>query len=261
MDGDRAELSVVECVVVFHAHPDDEAIFTGGSIARLAALGVRVVVVFATDGADPGTPLALVREAEARAACELLGAHRVEFLRHADSGLRGHERTDGVVSFTAAGPQATAQLAQLLRDEHAAALVVYDEGGIYGHPDHIAVHRVGVAAALDACVATVYESTVDREYLHFVETHLVGHAVESLLGIEVERLNAAPLGVPTVMVSTTVDVRSQCSLKRAAMAAHASQIAADSETLTMPDETFEGVYGFEWYVRRGPAGPLERCAF
>jgi len=250
-----------ECVVVLHAHPDDEAIFTGGTIARLSADGVRVVVVFATDGADPGTAMAATREAEARAACALLGAHRVEFLRFADSGLRGEHRADGVVPFVAAGVGAVEQLAAWLRDEQPLALVVYDEGGIYGHPDHVAVHHCGLAAAAAAGVATVYECTVDREYLHFVETHLVGHAIESLLGIEVERINAAPLGVPTVLVSTTIDVRPWAVVKRAAMAAHTSQIAADSETLTMADDTFAGVYGFEWYVRRGPAGPLERFAF
>ncbi len=112
-----------------------------------------------------------------------------------------------------------------------------------------------------AGTATVYEATVDREYLHFVETHLVGHAVQSLLGMEV-RTNAAPLGVPTVEVSITVDVCGQADVKRAAMAAHPSQIPAGSEALTMPAETLAGVYGYEWYVRAiGPAGPLDPLAF
>lgn len=248
MDERRAS----ECVVVFHAHPDDEAIFTGGTIARLTDDGVRVVVVLATHGAHSSrSPLAEVRRREAERACELLGVQRVDFLGHADSGLDGDAAEEPGAAFcqqpvaTAAAP-----LAALLRDEHADALVVYDAGGIYGHPDHIAVHRVGHAAALAAGVATVYESTVDREYLHFVATHLVGHAVQSLLGMEITATNVAPLGVPTVEVTTTVDVRGHSERKRAAMAAHASQIAADSETLTMDGETFDGVYGFEWYVDR-----------
>ena len=142
------------------------------------------------------------------------------------------------------------------------SLVVYVPGGIYGHPDHIAVHRVGRVAADLAGTPTLYECTVDREYLHFVETHLVGHAVESLLGMEVGATNSAPLGVPTVLVDLTIDVRAQRDAKRAAMAAHASQIAANSETLTMDDDTFDGVYGFEWYMRTsGPRGPLDEFAF
>lgn len=67
-------------------------------------------------------------------------------------------------------------------------------------------------------------------------------------------------GCPPVSVSTTVHVRPVIETKRAAMAAHASQIAAGSETLTMPAATFEGVYGFEWFVRK-LQGPLERHAF
>lgn len=252
-----------ECVVVLHAHPDDEAIFTGGTIARLVDDGVRVVVVLATTGAAaPDSSLARRRLGEAQAACERLGVHRVVFLGHADSGLDG----DGADPIDAAFCRqpldaAAAPLVELLREERADALVTYDEGGIYGHPDHVAVHRVGAVAAAAAGVTTVYECTVDREYLHFVATHLVGHAVQSLLGMEIAATNAAPLGVSTVEVTTTIDVRAQAATKRAAMAAHASQIAADSETLTMDHETFDGVYGFEWYVRKGPKGPLERIAF
>jgi LmbE family N-acetylglucosaminyl deacetylase len=252
-----------DCVVVLHAHPDDEAIFTGGTIALLAADGVRVVVVFATAGShDPADALADLRTTEAREACALLGAQRVEILGYADSGLDGRGAVAGTTACCAApAAEVTDRLAALLREERATALVVYDEGGIYGHPDHLAVHRWGHAAADAAGLATVYECTVDREYLHFVETHLVGHAIASLLGMEVAATNLAPLGVPTVLVSTTIDVRRVIGIKRAAMAAHASQIAADSETLTMPSATFEGVYGFEWFVRKGPHGPLERHAF
>ena len=250
-------------VVLFHAHPDDEAIFTGGTIARLVEVGARVSVVFGTNGAhDPNSDLARVRVGEARAACALLGVHRVEFLGFADSGLRGDEAAPGCTAFAAAGVSAVAVLlTDVLRDERATALVVYDEGGIYGHPDHLMVHRAGHAAAEAAGVATVYDATVDREYLHFVETHLVGHAVQSLLGMETPAINAAPLGVPTVLLSTTIDVRAEAAVKRAAMGAHVSQIGPGSETMTMDGSTFDGVYGFEWYVRKGPRGPLERLAF
>lgn len=249
-------------VVLLHAHPDDEAIFTGGTLVRLAAAGHRTVVVFATNGdEDPSGPTAAVRVREARAACDLLGVARVEFLGFGDSGLAGS--SPGPAALCRAEPDDVAgRLAALLEDERAAALVAYDPGGIYGHPDHLVVHRAGHAAALRAATPTRYEATVDREYLHFVETHLVGHAVESLLGMEVTATNAAPLGVPTVEVSVTVDVRDVIDVKRAAMAAHPSQIAADSETLTMPADTFAGVYGFEWFVRAaGPAGPIDDLAY
>lgn len=247
--------------VFLHAHPDDESIFTGGTLRRLHEAGERTVVVLATNGdALLHSDMARTRVAEARAACALLGVDRVELLGFADSGMDGE--LAGADSFWLADHDVVAhRLAELLRDEQAAALVVYDVGGIYGHPDHLAVHRVGRMAAALAGTPSVYEATVDREYLHFVETHLVGHAVQSLLGMEV-RTNAAPLGVPTVEVSVTVDVREWAPLKRAAMAAHASQIPPGSEALTMPADTFEGVYGYEWFIRAaGPAGPLDTLAF
>lgn len=249
-------------VVFFHAHPDDEAIFTGGTIARLVAQGHRVSVVYLTNGdRDPHGELAAVRVAEARAACALLGTTRVAFLGLGDSGLDAATAGPGS-SWLADHATVVAQLEAVLRDEDAGALVVYDEGGIYGHPDHLVVHRTGLAAAEAAGTPCVYESTVDREYLHFVETHLVGHAVQSLLGMEIAATNAAPLGVPTVEVSVTVDVRDQAAVKRAAMAAHASQIGPSSEPLTMAADTFDGVYGYEWYVRRrGVAGPLDALGF
>ncbi len=248
-------------VLFLHAHPDDEAIFTGGTLCRLADAGVPTTVVFATDGAPSRAhPLAAVRRAEAVAACALLGVGRTEFLGYGDSGLYGES---GAAEALCAAPlvDVASRVAALVQASGAAAVVTYDEGGIYGHPDHLVVHRVGEWLRAEGSVPTVYEATVDREYLHFVETHLVGHAVNSLLGMEVSALNTAPLGVPTVEVSLTVDVRAQDATKRAAMAVHESQISSDSEALTMPPATFVGVYGFEWFVRRGPAGPLDRLAY
>jgi len=231
-------------------------IFTGGTIARLAALGHRCVVVIATSGelgvaAHDEAPLGRVRERETAAACEILGAARVAFLGYTDSGLAamGDERPGGAFSMADVGAAAE-RLAAILIEESAGALVIYDDGGIYRHPDHIAVHHVGVAAATMASTTIVYEATVDREYLHFVETHLVGHALASLA-------DPAPVGVPTVLVSTTVDVTGVIALKRSAMAAHTSQLPPTADVMTMNDETFTAVYGYEWYVRRGPEGIID----
>lgn len=238
------------CVVFFHAHPDDESIFTGGTLRLLADRGVRTVVVIATDGAAgapaDGGDLATRRAAEAREACDLLGVDALHLLGYADGGPLG----SCVV--------AVDHLARLLREEGATAVVTYDDGGIYAHPDHLAVHRIGVAAAELAGVELVYEATVDREYLHFVETHLVHHAVEWLLGEDAAAVrNRAPLGVPTVVVSTMVDVGDVVDVKRAAIGAHRSQVPAGSPLHAMDSETFRAVYGHEWFVRRGPRGPIE----
>lgn len=251
--------------VFFHAHPDDEAIFTGGTIALLAAAGQRVVVLVATGGElgelprgfGEGDELAGVRRAETERAAGLLGADAVRFLGYRDSGMAGEAANDVPGSLWSTAPAEVARrTAAVLREERADALVVYDEAGVYGHPDHIAVHRAGIAAAELAGVPVVYEVTVDREYLHFVETHLVEEAVLATdLG-----LARSHLGLPTVAISTTVDVRAVLAAKRAAMAAHASQIPETTSALQLGLEHFADVYGYEWYVRRGPRGPLDGLA-
>jgi len=247
-------------VAFFHAHPDDEAIFTGGTIALLSDAGARVVLVFATSGEhgevrgdlERGESVGEHRARETAAAAHVLGAARVEFLGYRDSGLPGDAANDAPGAFAvAATDEAAAQLAVILESESVDALVTYDAGGIYGHPDHVQVHRVGAHAARLAGVATVYQATVDREYLHFVETHLVDEAHRA----------AAPsmptVGVPTVYITNEIDVRAVLDRKRAAIAAHASQVPETSSAMSLRPEAFAGVYGFEWYVREGPPGPLD----
>lgn len=267
-------------VVFFHAHPDDEAIFTGGTMALLAAAGWRVVLVVATAGEQglttaligPEVPLAVRRTGETAQAAETLGAQRIEFLGYHDSGLDGPSGSRPVGAFADAPiEEAAARLAGILAEEQARALVSYDARGIYGHVDHVQIHKVGLAAAGDAGVPTVYEATVDREYLHFVETHLV---VEATIAAQPERteaglrhrgqaeppslgLAAAPLGLSTVEIDCTVDVRPVLSVKRRAMAAHASQIPETSSAMRLPDGDFAAVYGYEWYARHGPVGPID----
>ncbi|HEX2064719.1 MAG TPA: PIG-L family deacetylase [Acidimicrobiales bacterium] len=253
-------------MVFLHAHPDDESIFTGGTMAKLALSGCRVVLVVATGGelGEPtlqaaGSPsLRDLRVEETVRAAEVLGVERLELLGYRDSGMAGSAANDEPGSFHRADPEdAARRVAGILAEERAVAAVVYDAHGIYGHPDHVQVHAVGVRAARLAGVDTVYESTVDREYLHFVETHVVveagGHLGE--LG-----LAATGLGVPTVMVTNVVDVRDVLDRKRRAMAAHASQIPETASAMQLPTHSFSAVYGFEWFVRLGPPGPIDALA-
>ena len=256
-------------VAFFHAHPDDEAIFSGGTMARLAASGSRVLLVTATNGelgattsaAEAGEGLGRQRRAETMVAADLLGVSRLEFLNYRDSGMLGDSANQVTGSFWSADTDDVARrLAMLLAEERAEALVVYDQMGIYGHPDHVKVHRVGVRAAELAGVEPLYEVTIDREYLHFVETHAVVEAglVGGLGGHPAELgLAASSLGLPTVMITTTVDVRPVLAVKRSAMAAHASQIPETASAMRLPTEAFAAVYGYEWFVRRGPPGPIE----
>jgi LmbE family N-acetylglucosaminyl deacetylase len=255
-----------QSIVFFHAHPDDEAIFSGGTMARLARAGHHVVVVMATSGgrgqaivttvgdddtAPPGLPEQ--RERELAEACRILGVSRLVLLSYEDSGVEP-TRESGARPFCDIPIEEVApRVASVLSEERASALVVYDEGGIYGHPDHVHVHSVGIAAARLAAVPTVYEMTLDREYLHFVDTHLIDHARESLPHIE-------HIGVPTVYVSTTVDVRMVLAQKKSAITAHASQVQPSSSVMRLSEASFREVYGYEWFVRRGPRGVIESLA-
>jgi LmbE family N-acetylglucosaminyl deacetylase len=258
----------VSTVVFLHAHPDDETIFTGGTIAALADAGHRVVVVFATDGrlglpVERDVRLQAVRTDESHAAGAILGVARVVFLEHADSGLDLDALGDDAFAAVPVA-SAAAELEAILLDEGAEAIVTYDVGGIYPHPDHLHVHRVARAAAAGAGTATVYEATVDREHLHFVETHLVveaSGAVPGLLGADPAlRMSAWTIGSPTVIIDLSIDVRPFIDRKRAAMAAHASQITGESSARALDDVAFAEVYGTEWYLRSGPPGPLDTLA-
>jgi LmbE family N-acetylglucosaminyl deacetylase len=256
---------VTRAVVFFHAHPDDEAIFTGGTMARLSDAGHRVVLVVATGG-ELGLPhedatgpdrLAEVRQVETERAAAMLGVARVVFLGYRDSGMQGDPANGAPGSLWSADPVEIAErVVPILREETAAALVTYDEFGIYGHPDHLQVHRAGRLCAAQAGVATVYQATVDREYLHFVETHLVEEAIlAGDLG-----LVRSHIGVPSVVVTTTVDTADVLDRKRAAMAAHASQIPETTSAFQLGLEQFGAVYRWEWFVRDGPAGAIDQLA-
>jgi len=259
-------------VVFVHAHPDDEAIFTGGTMRRLASAGHRVVLVVATGGELGAAPegvvpagaaggdvraLAARRTTETDTAAALLGVARVAWLGYHDSGMAGDPANHAEGSFWSAdAAEAAERLTAVLRQEAPAAVVVYDADGIYGHPDHVQVHRVGHRAASAAGVPTIYDATVDREYLHFVETHLVEEAIlAGDLG-----LVRSHIGVPSVEVGATVDVRRVLDVKRAAMAAHASQIPESTSALQLPEHHFAEVYGWEWYVRTGRRGPIDVLA-
>ncbi|MGB3413031.1 MAG: PIG-L family deacetylase [Microthrixaceae bacterium] len=246
-------------VAFFHAHPDDEAIFTGGTMLRLKMLGHRVVLILATGGelgigpAGPGELLAL-RLAEVERSARILGVDSVIPLGYHDSGMLGDPANDLSGSFWSADIASAAEsLASSLSSESVDSLVVYDPNGIYGHPDHVKCHRVGVHAAQLADISSTYEMTVDREYLHFVETHLV---TEAALGGDLG-LAGSRVGYSTAEIELQVDVRTVIDAKRAAMACHTSQLPEDAPVFLLEPERFIEVYGWEWYVRTGTPGALE----
>lgn len=166
-------MDVSGTILSIHAHPDDEAMLTGETLAKAAARGLRTIVVYGTRGEAGETGLDLDgetlgqrREVEARAACATLGVARVEFLDHVDSGMAGTATNDHPAAFGRADPVAVAErVARLLADEEVAAVIGYDANGTYGHPDHLQVHRVAHELAPRLGAAWVFDATYHREYL------------------------------------------------------------------------------------------------
>ncbi|HEX3426773.1 MAG TPA: PIG-L family deacetylase [Acidimicrobiales bacterium] len=241
-------------VVFFHAHPDDEVLFTGGTMARAAAEGHRVVLVTATRGergldragvVAAGETVADRREYELRASAAGLGVARCEILGYQDSGING----DGTGGFSQApAEEAAAALAAILVEEAADVFVTYDERGIYGHPDHVMVHKVGLRAAQLADTDSVYLATIDRERL---ET-LLGLAQTFGLAIDDVTLDwAVNAGVSGERITATVDVSDYVDAKRAGMVAHQTQFPPGTGVLELPAPAFQMVFGTEWYIELG----------
>ena len=272
--GTRDDDPVPGTMVCFHAHPDDECIGTGGVIAQAAARGHRVVLVLATrgelgeaGGAAPGAPddLARLRTAETERAAQILGIARIEYLGYHDSGMAGSPHNDAPGSFWSASvEEAATRLASILVEEDAEVLTVYDDDGVYGHPDHIQVHRVGVRAAELAGTPRVYEATMNVDALRrAARVHLTRARAEGVeLPPEVSDPDDISIGVPEARITTTVDVRDFVDVKRSALAAHASQVDETSFFLAMPLDTFRDLFGTEWFIRRGrPPGVAETTLF
>jgi LmbE family N-acetylglucosaminyl deacetylase len=257
-------------LVFFHAHPDDEAIATGGSMAAAADAGHRVVLIVATGGEEgevaegflgDGETLAEVRERETCAAATILGCARVHFLGYRDSGMMGEGANQHPDSFWQADVErAAAQVATILEEEDADVVTVYDRHGGYGHPDHIQVHRVGHRAAKLAATPRVFEATMNRDLIRRWSSALRAAGDEIATAADADDPAMEEVGLPDTELTTAVDVAALIDLKRAAMAAHASQIDDDSWFLRLPPEGFLMAFGTEWYRRTLPAfnGSLPR---
>lgn len=259
-------------LVAFHAHPDDESISMGGTMAQAAAAGHKVVVVTATDGAvgevdegylDEGESLAARRAGELQAAAAILGIDRAVQLGYRDSGMMGTADNDHPAAFWSADiDEAASKLAAILREEGADILTVYDSNGGYGHPDHIQVHRVGHAAAEMADVEHVYEVSMNRERI--VEMRELRDARDGNSGEEASGEDEEPgpgngeidfekIGLSDADLTTAVDVSAILHTKRAAMAAHGSQIDEESWFLSLPSAIFARAFGMEWFRQTKPA--------
>ncbi len=253
-------------IVFVHAHPDDEASQTAGSMARAADRGDRVIVVFATNGdhgevpADlaPGETLVDRRRTEAARSADALGVGRVAWLGYADSGMTGWAQNDDPASLHRADlDEAARRLADILDDEGADVLVGYDWHGGYGHPDHVRVHHVvHRAAELAARRPRLLESTMNRDQVRAMVRAAQAAGVTGVDQFDPDSPmdDGNPLGTPEAEIHWRVDVAAFVDRRRAAFRAHRSQATDVASFLGMPDAVFSALFGVEHYLEPG-CGP------
>jgi len=246
----------VATIVAFNAHPDDEVLLTGGTIARLAAEGHRVIIVMATSGEIWPDQHQGRRLEELRASAAILGADKVVHLGYADSGhgpVLFDDPPGGSRFARADVVEAAGKLAGLLTDEHADLLLSYDPQGGYGHRDHVQVHLVGARAAQLTGVRVV-EATVPRELVaRFARLLLLlrlvtRHRLDEMRGY----------GVPQSAITHRVDVRRYAAQKRAALSAHRTPLSGRGRGARLfralagsPLPLFRIACGTEWFSEPG----------
>jgi LmbE family N-acetylglucosaminyl deacetylase len=222
-------------LMVVHAHPDDEALGTGGILARYADEGIRTVLVTCTNGelgdgaggVKPGDPkhdaatVAAERREELKASCAVLGVTHLEMLGYHDSGMDGWPQNAAPGSFWMTPiNEAASRVAELMRRYRPQVVVTYDEYGLYGHPDHIQTHRVTMAAADATGVPDkVYYLAVARSGLAGFAEVLRRHGIEPPALLEED----PQFGTPDEQITTVVDCGGYTRAKYESLAAHASQ--------------------------------------
>jgi N-acetyl-1-D-myo-inositol-2-amino-2-deoxy-alpha-D-glucopyranoside deacetylase len=276
-------------LLLVHAHPDDESIGNGATMARYAAEGAHVTLVTCTLGeegevipedlahlaADREDTLGRHRIGELAAAMRELGVTDHRFLggpgRYRDSGMMGVPSNERPGCFWQADPdEAAGHLVAVVREVRPQVLVTYDTNGGYGHPDHIQAHRVAMRAYELAAdpgfrpelgephrIAKVYWNCMPRSVLEAGFAALRAAGKESPFpGI------AGPEDVPGVVddaeVTAAVDGSAYRAHKAAAMRAHASQIAVDGPFFALSNDLGQPLPAVEYYrLVHGEAGPRD----
>ncbi|MGY1604968.1 N-acetyl-1-D-myo-inositol-2-amino-2-deoxy-alpha-D-glucopyranoside deacetylase [Geodermatophilus sp. SYSU D00815] len=276
-------------LLLVHAHPDDESINNGATMARYVAEGASVTLLTCTLGeegevlvpelaqlaADQADQLGGYRIWELRAAMDALGVTDVRFLggagRYRDSGMMGTPANQHPRAFWNADlDEAAAHAVAVVREVRPQVLVTYDTNGGYGHPDHIQAHRVAMRAvdlAADPAfrpelgepweVAKVYWCAMPRSVIQQgIEAMAALGEASPFEGLgDIEEVDFV---IADELVTAAVDARAYAARKDAALRAHPTQITVDGPFFALSNNLGQEVLGTEYYrlVRgaRGPAG-------
>ncbi|TXS37862.1 N-acetyl-1-D-myo-inositol-2-amino-2-deoxy-alpha-D-glucopyranoside deacetylase [Streptomyces sp. OR43] len=264
-------------LLLVHAHPDDESINNGATMARYAADGALVTLVTCTLGeegeiippalahlaADRDDALGPYRRGELAAAMKELGVTDHRLLggagRYRDSGMMGAEQNHRPGAFWSADvDEAAGYLVEVIREVRPQVLVTYDPEGGYGHPDHIQAHRVATRAAELAAdpayrtgsgaahtIAKIYWNRVPRPVAEEGFARLRATAPDAFPGIAA--IDDVPGVVDDTLITTEIDGTGHGEAKAAAMRAHATQIAIDGSFFALSNDLGQPVLTTEYY--------------
>src|SRR3954463_10065914 len=272
-----------------HAHPADESINNGATMARYVAGGASVTLLTCTLGeegevlvpelaqlaADQADQLGGYRVWELRAAMDALGVTDVRFLggagRYRDSGMMGTPANANPRAFWNADlEEAAAHAVAVVREVRPQVVVTYDENGGYGHPDHIQAHRVAMRAVEAAADPSFHPELgepwqVAKVYWCALPRSVVRQGIEAMASLGEDSpfeglgdIEEVPFVVPDESIAAAVDARAYAGHKDAALRAYPTQITVDGPFFALSNNLGQEVLGTEYYrlVRgeRGPAG-------
>lgn len=278
MTANPEALDAARRILFVHAHPDDETVGTGATMAHYAAGGAHVSLITCTLGEEgeihvPALSQLAATEAnqlggwrihELDMACAALGVSDHRFLggagHYRDSGMMGLKENEHPRCFWQADVDDAAKLLLPVFDEvRPQVLVTYDPNGFYGHPDHIQAHRVAMRAAEMATdagfgPAKIYWTAVSRSSIERGFEAFRNSADNPFA--DAKSIDDIPFGTPDNQISARIDARAQSARKSAAIDAHASQIPVDSWLRTVAGRSGEDFIGTEFYILvRGEKGP------
>ena len=268
-------------LLLVHAHPDDETINNGVTMAKYAEAGAAVTLVTCTRGeegevlvtelanlaSDKDDKLGEHREIELKDAMDQLGIKDFRFLgspdkKWRDSGMMGTPQNDRYDVFWQADlDEAANELVKIILEIKPQVLITYDEFGGYGHPDHIKAHRVAMRAAELAAnkgwqVSKIYWNTMPRSVIQ-MGIEKMKEVGSDFFGAE--SADDLPFAKPDELVSTVVNAPEYVPAKLAAMKAHATQISVDGPFFALSNNLGLSVWGDEYYtlVKGEKAAPFD----
>ena len=249
--------------LLVHAHPDDETINNGATMAKMVSEGVAVTLVTCTRG-EEGEVLVPELAHLASSAEDKLGEHRVTELANAmkelgvtdhrflgnfrDSGMMGTPQNDHPNCFWKADvEEAAKKLAAIIDEVKPQVLITYDEFGGYGHPDHIQAHRVAMRAS------EISTWDIQKIYWNIMPKSVVAKGIEAMKAqgsdfFGAENVDDLPFVKDDSFVSALVHAPEQVEKKMAAMKAHATQITVDGPFFALSNNLGVQVFGDEYYT-------------